>query len=358
MATKKISQLTLATGVTGVDLVPIVQGGVTKRAAISLLGGVGATGPTGAAGSAGSAGATGAAGQSVTGPTGPAGATGASVTGPAGAGEVYQSDSAPAVASAGASWLDTDTGKFFTRYVGLWVEVGSDEGADGATGATGPTGAASSVAGPTGAASTVPGPTGATGAAGPDASSTSVAWAVNRYVSPVSATVGSGGALAANTIYLMPFIAPRSFSFSELGARVATAAASSNFQLAIYGSNSSGLPSGTAIASTASLSGASATALSASATGSLTGGVLYWMACNQDSSSLIYQAVSAASLLQTFTTGASTLAIATNGNSSATFFRTISGTFGTWPDLTSATTTETGGTQRTALIYMRVGSLP
>ena len=90
MATKKISQLTLATGVTGVDLVPIVQGGVTKRAAISLLGGVGATGPTG----------------------------------PAGAGEVYQSETAPGSAATGSTWLDTATGKYFTRYAGLWVEVG------------------------------------------------------------------------------------------------------------------------------------------------------------------------------------------------------------------------------------------
>ena len=104
MAVKKISQLTLATGVTGVDLVPIVQGGVTKRAAVSLFGGVGATGPTGSAGSAGA---------SVTGPTGPAGA-----------GEVYQSDIAPAVAAVGSTWLDTATGKYFTRYAGLWVEVG------------------------------------------------------------------------------------------------------------------------------------------------------------------------------------------------------------------------------------------
>jgi hypothetical protein len=101
MATKKISQLTLATGVTGVDLVPIVQGGVTKRAAVSLLGGIGATGPTGSAGS------------SVTGPTGPAGA-----------GEVYQSETAPNSAATGSTWLDTATGKYFTRYAGLWVEVG------------------------------------------------------------------------------------------------------------------------------------------------------------------------------------------------------------------------------------------
>ena len=75
MAQKKISQLTLATSVTGADLVPVVQGGVTKRAAVSSLGGIGATGPTGVAGAA----------STVTGPTGAAGSTGPSVTGPTGA---------------------------------------------------------------------------------------------------------------------------------------------------------------------------------------------------------------------------------------------------------------------------------
>jgi hypothetical protein len=83
MAQKKISQLTLATSVTGADLVPVVQGGVTKRAAVSSLGGIGATGPTGAA-ATGPTGAAGAA-STVTGPTGSAGSTGPSVTGPTGA---------------------------------------------------------------------------------------------------------------------------------------------------------------------------------------------------------------------------------------------------------------------------------
>lgn len=110
MANKKISQLPLATGVTGADLLPLVQGGATKRVAVSTLAVAGSTGPTGAAGSAGS---TGPAGASVTGPTGPQGA-----------GEVYQSDIAPAVAAVGSTWLDTSTGKYFTRYAGLWVEVG------------------------------------------------------------------------------------------------------------------------------------------------------------------------------------------------------------------------------------------
>jgi hypothetical protein len=53
------------------------------------------------------------AGNSITGPTGPSGA-----------GEAYQGVTAPAQASAGATWLDTSNGKYFTRYSGLWVEIG------------------------------------------------------------------------------------------------------------------------------------------------------------------------------------------------------------------------------------------
>lgn len=94
---KKISQLPLATGVTGANLVPIVAGGVTQRATLSTLatfmqagGGGGATGPTG----------------------------------PDGAGEAYQGPTAPAEASAGATWLDTTTGGYHTRFAGFWIEVG------------------------------------------------------------------------------------------------------------------------------------------------------------------------------------------------------------------------------------------
>ena len=37
MATKKISEMTAATVLTGVELIPIVQGGVNKRATPSIL---------------------------------------------------------------------------------------------------------------------------------------------------------------------------------------------------------------------------------------------------------------------------------------------------------------------------------
>jgi hypothetical protein len=126
MASRKISQLPAATGVAGVDLVAIVQGGVTKRATVTLVAAAGPTGPQGPAGETGAVGPTGPQGTPGTpglsgnagsdGPTGP--------TGPAGPGEVYQSTTAPAVATNGSTWLDTSSGKYFVRYLGLWIEVG------------------------------------------------------------------------------------------------------------------------------------------------------------------------------------------------------------------------------------------
>jgi hypothetical protein len=94
MAQKKISQLTLDTAVTGPDVMPIVSDGATKRVTLTTLSSffsaAGATGPTG----------------------------------PAGAGEAYSQANAPASASVGATWFDTDNGKYYTRYDGLWVEIG------------------------------------------------------------------------------------------------------------------------------------------------------------------------------------------------------------------------------------------
>jgi len=108
MSTRKISQLPAATGIDGADLVPIVQGGTTKRVSVSVLAVAGPTGPEGA---------TGPAGVGVEGPTGPAG--------PEGAGEAFQGPTAPAEASPGATWFNSTDGRYFVRYEDVWVEVGN-----------------------------------------------------------------------------------------------------------------------------------------------------------------------------------------------------------------------------------------
>lgn len=100
MNNKKISQLTAAVSVTGPDVLPIVNGGATKKVTLTTLSSY----------------------LAAVGPTGPTGSGGA--TGPTGSAEAYQGATAPVSAGAGATWLDTDTGRLFTRYAGVWVEIG------------------------------------------------------------------------------------------------------------------------------------------------------------------------------------------------------------------------------------------
>ena len=117
------------------------------------------TGPTGRVGATGPSGSVGATGpqSTVTGPTGVRGATGATgsvgATGPTGGQEFYSETAAPVTSTEGAIWLDEDTGKYFVRYAGVWVEIGvqGERGPTGSVGATGPSGGPT---GPTGARAT------------------------------------------------------------------------------------------------------------------------------------------------------------------------------------------------------------
>jgi len=189
---RKISELPAATGVNGQQIFPVVEGSTTRRASVEQLrqffiaeGTAGPTGPTGAD-------------SFVTGPTGPIGETGATgptgSTGPTG-GVAFAADTAAPTSSdltvPGAVYLDTNTGRYFVRYLDQFIEIGvqGEQGPTGpvsdVTGPTGPLGGPTGSTGPTGptgatgADSFVTGPTGSTGPTGP----TGVAGAVEYYAS-------------------------------------------------------------------------------------------------------------------------------------------------------------------------------
>jgi hypothetical protein len=143
------------TPLSGDELIPIWQDGVTKQCTVTDLGATGPSGPTGPTGPSGAAGATGPTGiDGVTGAIGPTGPTGIDgATGPTGA-----------AGADGATGPTGPTGE--TGVAGATGPTGAD-GSDGAAGATGPTGAdgAAGVTGPTGADGAT-GPTGANGSDG------------------------------------------------------------------------------------------------------------------------------------------------------------------------------------------------
>jgi hypothetical protein len=143
--TRKISQLPAANTVAGADILPVVQGGVTKRVTVSVLAAAGPTGPAGAAGATGAAGESGAVGA--TGPTGAAGANGTigvdGATGPTGAAGLAGATGPTGAAgengqagSPGSPGVEGPTGP--TGVAGSNGTIG----VDGATGPTGPFGEA------------------------------------------------------------------------------------------------------------------------------------------------------------------------------------------------------------------------
>ena len=186
------------------------------------------------------------------------------------------------------------------------------------------------------------------------------AYAVGNWIVPINSLVAAGSALTANTIALYPFIPRRSITINNLGARVATAVAGSNLQLAIYGSDTANKVTGIALGSTASLSGATAASVSGPVTAStLQAGLIYWGGINSDAAPVM-AAPAAASLYFNSILGVSLLSEVLFSATAALQLRTVAQTFGTWPDLTAVTPTVVTGTNASkgALIAMQVSALP
>jgi hypothetical protein len=103
--------------------------------------------------------------------------------------------------------------------------------------------------------------------------------ATHRMHGAANATAMTASAMTANTTILSPFVAPGDFAASSIRLQVATGVASSTFQLGVYASGSNGWPTGAPLLTTADLSGATATDLSAVILLSVTKGTQYWLAC-------------------------------------------------------------------------------
>jgi len=186
-------------------------------------------------------------------------------------------------------------------------------------------------------------------------------YAVGNWVNPFDGGAVAGSALTASTIALYPFIFRRTATVDNLGARVTTVAAGSNVQLAVYGSDSNNKVTGTALAATSNLSGATATTVNASVTAfTIVAGQIYWMAINSNGTPVML-APSALATHMSNILGGPALADALGTATNSLVLRTVAQTFGTWPDLTSVTPTvvsANANAQKGALIAMQVSALP
>ena len=172
-------------------------------------------------------------------------------------------------------------------------------------------------------------------------------YVAGRWYMPFNRSVQAavGGAIAANSIRLAPFFIPKAVTISTLGARITTAAASGNIQLAIYNSSTTtGLPT-TLAAHTASISTTSTGLVSAAVvegSGSVTlAPGLYWMAINADATAggtVIMQAYNTNGIFGSDIIGSATQANVSTGTNLASCIQTVAATFDTWTaDLTGTT---------------------
>ena len=155
---------------------------------------------------------------------------------------------------------------------------------------------------------------------------------------PVAGTAGS-----ANTIYFHPFILLGDVTVDSLVARVATAAASGNFQMALYAAAATTrLPTGAVLYSSASQTTASAATIEDTGPSlALTSG-LYWAAVNKDTSAATATFLSNSSsgfrTAQRIPSQSAATLMPSNGVTLPGFSK--SQTFNTWPTLTGSFATD------------------
>lgn len=178
----------------------------------------------------------------------------------------------------------------------------------------------------------------------------------NWYVPSGITFIAGGSAPSANSIRLFPSYIKERITINSLGVRVSTLFASGNVQAAIYAANTAtGRPTGNALASTASMSTTSVASVNAAVSLQLEPG-LYWFGTCMDNATSALAAVSASSIGASSTIGSATQAndLGAGGLTSIS----VIGTFGTWPDMTSASFVETNGSGGVGIVQFKIGSVP
>lgn len=185
----------------------------------------------------------------------------------------------------------------------------------------------------------------------------------NWYWPDRSYIPAAGNALTASVIRLHPVIIKQRCTIGSLGVWVQTGIASGNVQLALYASDPTTLmPTGNALGSTASISVASSTVNVSAALGAAAQVEpgLYWLASNVDATAggtLVCSGISGAGSLMSSVIGSATEANINGAANNNRLFLTVSQTFGTWPDLTSASFTESTAATN-ALVHFKVTAVP
>lgn len=217
--------------------------------------------------------------------------------------------------------------------------------------ASGPAFAQTNMA-PLGPTSSIAGPASGSGAA-------SLGYVAGRWYLPDGPNnrALAGTAPGSGTIRMYPAFIRQTITIDTLGLRVTTLSAGGNVQAAIYASNpATNYPTGSALVSSGSMSTATATSVNAAVSKQLTPG-LYWFATNMDNATSACGSFNVDGEYLAQVLGSSTQSISFAGGQTFVGLQ-VAQTFGTWPDLTSASFTENATTGGVALVQFHVASAP
>jgi hypothetical protein len=170
-------------------------------------------------------------------------------------------------------------------------------------------------------------------------------------------SLSTGSAPGAGSIRLYPAYIKERITLNALGIRITTLSAGGNVQAAIYAVNTStGLPTGTALASTSSISTAATGNLNSAVNLQLEPGI-YWFATNCDNGVAIFTGTLNSSPLASTIIGSTTEAATLQSSGGLQGF-SVSQTFGTWPDLTSASLVNIASATSIPIVQFKIASVP
>jgi hypothetical protein len=168
----------------------------------------------------------------------------------------------------------------------------------------------------------------------------------NWYLPLQGATLANGTAGLNATLQLMPVLIEAAMTIAGIGARVSTVSSGGNAMVALYANNPATMrPTGTPLASAIGLSTAVATTLTSTFTGPSISPGIYWAAGEFDNATAAFLSVAFTSALAVSLVGSATPANAlSGGGGGAPFVLSVTNTYGSFPNLTSATFTEMANT--------------
>jgi hypothetical protein len=171
----------------------------------------------------------------------------------------------------------------------------------------------------------------------------------------------SASAAGIDSIRLFPFFVHQKVTVSDLAIRISTLQAGQNMQAAIYANNvTTAKPTGNALSSTGNISTAGTGNISAAlgANVQLTPGLLYWLATNASHAGIVAAAINPNDNVMSIAHGTSTLNNIMASSGSTMSGLSVAQTFGTWPDLTSASFTELSNAATIPIVVFKVTSVP